>query len=474
MNFLKQLFLFIFFAVYFFTGNTSFVKSEPYFKDNGKKHSVIIGKISVTDENYIYLINNWKSRSKKTYRILNGLPDEYKKLDGKIIEVECDILKKRDWTGEINVKSYRIINQEDKEFYGSDEAENLNKPLIQIALLLDTSNSMDGLIDQAKSQLWKIVNELASAKKYGISPELNVSLFEYGKNSLESEEGFIRMVSQFTTDLDLISDELFKLKTNGGNEYCGWVIRSAVESLNWSASPEDLKLIFIAGNEPFNQAQNIVDFRKSCKAAIKKSIIVNTIFCGNYDEGVRTYWKEGADIADGKYINIDHNQIIVAVSAPQDTEIIKLNNELNLTYIGYGRTGESKKLNQLKQDYNAMSVNSEIAVQRASVKSKSVYKNEDWDLVDAYETDEEILHTMKEEEVPEELKKMNFEERKKYLDNLKKKRALIQHKINQLSKEREKYAADHIQNLSSKNTLDSAIIKTISEIARLKKFEITY
>ena len=33
-----------------------------------------------------------------------------------------------------------------------------------LALLLDTSNSMDGLIDQAKSQLWKIVNELAAAK----------------------------------------------------------------------------------------------------------------------------------------------------------------------------------------------------------------------------------------------------------------------------------------------------------------------
>ncbi len=28
---------------------------------------------------------------------------------------------------------------------------------IMLALLLDTSNSMDGLIEQAKSQLWKIV-----------------------------------------------------------------------------------------------------------------------------------------------------------------------------------------------------------------------------------------------------------------------------------------------------------------------------
>jgi hypothetical protein len=39
--------------------------------------------------------------------------------------------------------------------------------IVQLAILLDTSNSMDGLIDQAKSQLWKIVNEMSRSKKGG-------------------------------------------------------------------------------------------------------------------------------------------------------------------------------------------------------------------------------------------------------------------------------------------------------------------
>ncbi|MES2507664.1 MAG: hypothetical protein V4599_13240, partial [Verrucomicrobiota bacterium] len=37
----------------------------------------------------------------------------------------------------------------------SDNALRDNESLVQIAILLDTSNSMDGLIEQAKSQLWK-------------------------------------------------------------------------------------------------------------------------------------------------------------------------------------------------------------------------------------------------------------------------------------------------------------------------------
>ena len=126
------------------------------------------------------------------------------------------------------------------------EAKN-ERPLVQIALLLDTSNSMDGLIDQAKGQLWKIVNEFINARQNGQRPQLQVALYEYGNNGLSAAKGYIRQVQPFTTDLDKISEELFKLKTNGGEEYCGWVIQTALESLAWSGSRHDFRAIFIAG-----------------------------------------------------------------------------------------------------------------------------------------------------------------------------------------------------------------------------------
>ena len=57
-------------------------------------------------------------------------------------------------------------------------------PVVQMAILLDTSGSMDGLIEQAKMQLWKIVNEMARGKRGGRSPMLEVALYEYGKSSI--------------------------------------------------------------------------------------------------------------------------------------------------------------------------------------------------------------------------------------------------------------------------------------------------
>ena len=123
-------------------------------------------------------------------------------------------------------------------------------PLIQMAVLLDTSGSMSGLIEQAKTQLWTIVNEFALAKRDGQVPMLQVGLYEYGKSSIPAKEGYIRMILPLTTDLDKVSEELFALKTNGGDEYCGKVIKSATESLAWSKSNDDMKMIVIAGNEP--------------------------------------------------------------------------------------------------------------------------------------------------------------------------------------------------------------------------------
>ncbi|MFZ1518066.1 MAG: vWA domain-containing protein [Ignavibacteriaceae bacterium] len=342
---------------------------------------------------------------------------------------------------------------------------------IQLALLLDTSNSMDGLIDQAKSQLWKIVNELATSRKNGKGVELFVSLYEYGKDAIPSQEGHLRNIVPFTQDLDKISDELFKLKTNGGQEYCGKVILDAVNNLQWKKSNDELKIIFIAGNEPFTQGD--VDYKNACKKAVKNGIVVNTIFCGNYDEGVQTMWKDGADISDGKYMNIDHNAEIVHIDAPQDDEIIKLGQDLNKTYIAFGNYGREKKELQAEQDVNSMSLSNEVMVQRSVTKSGGQYKNSGWDLVDAKKDGSVKIEELKDEELPDEMKPMSVQERKVYIEKKEKERSQIQTKINKLNEERSKYVAQKLLENKNDNTLDAVMIKTIREQAKQKyyKFE---
>jgi hypothetical protein len=342
------------------------------------------------------------------------------------------------------------------------------KARVQIAILLDTSNSMDGLIDQAKTQLWKIVNEMALAQYNGQTPLLEIAIYEYGNDGLSASEGHIRMVSQFTTDLDKISEDLFALKTNGGSEYCGQVISVALKQLLWSESNKDLKMIFIAGNEPFTQGK--VNYKESCKDAITKGIIVNTIFCGSHQEGINTFWKDGADLADGKYMNIDQSIKEVYIASPYDDDILKLNNKLNDTYISYGNQGRKMKERQVAQDENAIGAGSQVQLNRAVSKSQAMYSNEHWDLVDAYKKDSKKIEDLQESELPDELKGKSKQERNKYIENKLAEREQIQKQINELNAKRSKYVLEQKKNNPQENTLDAVMIKTVREQAQKKNY----
>lgn len=342
---------------------------------------------------------------------------------------------------------------------------------IQLAILLDTSNSMDGLIAQAKAKLWSIVNEFATTRKDGKAPEFEVALYEYGNSGLSRDGGYIRQVLPLTTDLDKVSQELFALRTNGGDEYCGAVIKAATEGLAWSASNEDLKVIFIAGNEPFTQGG--VDFRKACPAAAAKGIIVNTIFCGNHEEGVRTNWRDGAVLADGRYMNIDQNAALVHIEAPQDAEIARLGVALNSTYIPFGAAGRAARENQAEQDRNAAALAPSVMTQRALSKSSVHYRNASWDLVDALAQKEVRLADIKDDDLPEAMRMMSLAEREKYVADQARQRSDIQAKIAALNAERVKYVAAEEKKLaaSGRNTLDAAVIEAVKAQAAAKNFK---
>ena len=343
------------------------------------------------------------------------------------------------------------------------------KPVVQMAILLDTSGSMQGLIEQAKAQLWSIVNEMAKTKKEGISPKLEIALYEYGKSTIPKSEGYLRMILPFTTDLDSISEELFKLKTNGGEEYCGTVIQSAVKNLRWTKNSKDYKSIFVAGNEPFTQGK--ISYEKSCKLAIRNGIIINTIFCGNKKAGVQTKWKDGADLADGQYMNIDHNKVAQQIKTPYDKDILKLNQKLNQTYIPMGTVGAAKKSRQSKQDSNAKSLSPSVLVERSVAKASSRYKNESWDLIDATLADNEVLEKISDLQLPANLRGKSNEEIKQYIQKMNLQRKSFQKEIQALSQKRQSYILKKRKKAGQDNTLEQAMLKSIQKQLHLKGFK---
>jgi len=349
--------------------------------------------------------------------------------------------------------------------YKEKSLKHFRQPVVKIALLLDTSNSMDGLINQAKSQLWDIVNQFAYAKCGNNSrPGLQIALYQYGNNDLAVQEGYIQQVLGFSNDLDKISQKLFSLTTNGGEEYCGEVIHQSLNQLDWGKNPDDLKMIFIAGNEPFTQGRK--DFRQSVLNAKENDVIVNTIFCGSYAQGVNTHWQEGALLSGGEYMAIDHNRQVVHIKTPYDQIIIKLNARLNNTYVSYGSKGASRMALQEVQDSEAMALEEVVAVKRAVSKSSAYYNNAEWDLVDASTRKDFDLGKVRKESLPETLKGKSEVQIKQYLSEKKAERKRVQKEIQEANAKREAYLAKIQKNETGE--LEQAMLQAIKKQAANK------
>jgi len=344
------------------------------------------------------------------------------------------------------------------------------KSKIQVALLLDTSGSMSGLIEQAKSQLWQILNSLAKMERDEGDSELEIALYEYGNPSRSSRKNQIKKLKDFTTDMDAISETLFSLTTDGGEEYCGAVIHTSIQELEWGQDDNDLKMIYIAGNEPFTQGP--INYATACQLAKNRNIFVNTIFCGNEKEGIQTMWKQGADLANGTYMNIDHNQATTYIETPYDDKIKELNEELNKTYIPYEEKGKVKKQTQVTQDANALGYSKANTAERAEFKSSKKYKADDWDLVDAYKKDKTVItRTWTAKDMTDTLQTTTIEELEEKIEKIAAKRSQIQAEIKQNNSLRKQYIEENAKSTTEEKNLKNSIEKSVKKQAKQKGYK---
>lgn len=342
---------------------------------------------------------------------------------------------------------------------------------IQVAILLDVSNSMDGLIDQAKAQLWTMVNTLGRVHcDNKANPKIEIALYEYGTPRNDVRKGYIRQINNFITNLDSLSQNLFALTTNGGDEYCGHVIYSSINELKWDSNPNSYKVIFIAGNESFRQGN--ISFTQACTSAKSKGVIVNTIYCGERQQGIREFWNLMGECGNGSFTNINQDYKIEDIATPYDDEIFKLNEQLNNTYISYGARGQEFYEKQQKMDEANTMMSKKAGIKRAEAKSNStVYNNAEWDLVDRTAGKDAELEKIDKKTLPDSLQNKSTAELKTIIVQKQKERAAIQTKIITLNQQRQQYINNQKNNTGGQtvSTMETEVERIIKE--QVKRFK---
>ncbi|MEK7867119.1 MAG: vWA domain-containing protein [Planctomycetota bacterium] len=331
---------------------------------------------------------------------------------------------------------------------------------VDVVFCIDRSGSMSGVIQTAKEKVWAIVNDIARIRP---TPVLRIGLIGYGSADTEFKS------FPLTDDLDAVYGNLMTFQTDmGGDEWVGAVVGKATNEMGWSTDKDALRIIFVVGNETAMQGTPDNMYTVTVPRAIAKDIVVNAIYCGGPGPDEERTWREVAKLADGAYTVIDESGGAITIETPMDQELAELNGKLNGTYLPFGAAGAEGQANQVMQDANshANGAASNMA-QRAMAKSWDGYNCARWDLVDACAQEGFKLEEVKDEALPEEMRKMSTDERRAHIAAKKSERDALMKRINELGRSRQDFidAKVKAEGLTQDKAFDEAVRKAVREQA---------
>jgi Mg-chelatase subunit ChlD len=372
------------------------------------------------------------------------------------------------------------------------------KPNVEVVFCLDTTGSMSGLIEGAKQKIWSISNRIVAGKP---SPNLKVGLLAYRDRG----DAYVTRQTDLTDDLDAIYANLKEYKADQGGdtpESVNQALNEAVTRFKWSADKQTLKIIFLVGDAPPQMSyKDDVKYAESCKLATERGILVNTVQC-DQDADCARVWQEISAKASGDYVQIAQDGATVRVVTPYDRRLAEINAELENSTLVYGsrdkqakdqaarirsldgaksepaRPGDPKgaapvvKVEPPKaSDTKAGTVvpvtggvggigggfggglpgaglgaatATGIAADRAAFNAARGFINR-WDLLADLKTGKVKLESLKDEELPDELRKLPQEKRQAYLDDLEKKREKLQGEARDLARKRDDFTKKKLE-----------------------------
>lgn len=342
--------------------------------------------------------------------------------------------------------------------------DTVSSPRIEAVFVLDTTGSMSGLINAAQEKIWAISSTLCQAEP---APEIAIGLVGYRDRG----DQYITRLTPLSPDLDQVYADLMGFKAAGGGdgpESVNHALCEAVAGIGWSTDKSTYRVIFLVGDyPPHMDYENDVRYPETCLLAGKKGIVINTIQCGAHTP-TTPIWKEIAGLAGGEFFRVGQSGSAVLTSTPYDEKLASLSRDLDATRVFYGdatvRADQEARKTVAEEIYS--SVSASAAAQRSvfnaslSGKDNLLGSNE---LVDDVVSGEVDLSSIKEEELPENLREMNPAKRTAYIEEQSRKRESLQKEIQLLSEKRQDHIREEIKKSArgGKETLDNQIYQAI-------------
>lgn len=340
------------------------------------------------------------------------------------------------------------------------------KPTVEVAFVLDTTGSMGGLLESAKRKIWSIATSVVDA-----NPDADIRIGLVAYRDIGDE--YVTRTFDLTTDIQDIYGNLLDLKARGGGDWPESVNEAldvAVNKLHWTGGNDVHRIVFLVGDAPphMDYAQD-TKYPKTLAVAKQRDIVVNAVLAGSARDTERV-WQDIAQQGDGRFIPIpqDGGELVV-IETPYDDDIIILQKEINGTVIPYGPQKLQKRVEEKTRQLSqvaaaAPSSASDMASylnKRAKVSSEAV--TGDGDLVSAVASGRTTVANVKDDELPDTLRKLTPEQRTAEIEKQAQARKSLNEKLAALVQKRDAFVADKKRSTAPARTssFDRAVEDTL-------------
>lgn len=315
--------------------------------------------------------------------------------------------------------------------------------VIELLFVLDTTGSMGGMLEGAKSKIWSILNDVLQ-QRGNSGAIIRVGLVAYRDRG----DAYVTRITPLSDNLDNVYSQLMRLRPEGGGDTPEDVRSAMAEALRaggWSApGARTSQVMFLVGDAPPQEHyHNLPSASASAREARRRGIIVNAIQCGD-DADPTAAWRNVAQDGGGDYFAIAQDGGVDVVVTPYDQELAQLGQQIGSTYMPYGRREE-----RIARQSAQVAVESQVAAaappaakaDRALNKALNDRPYDESDLVQKATAGNVALPSIAEAELPDALRRLAPAERQGALDNAVGDRRALRDRIVALSKLRQQYLA---------------------------------
>lgn len=309
----------------------------------------------------------------------------------------------------------------------------VSRPRFEVAFVLDSTGSMGGLIEGAKQKIWSIANAIISRSP---TPEVRIGLVSY--RDRDGDE-YVTRRFDLTDDIDAVFANLQSFRADGGGddlESVNQALHEAVTRMSWSKDPDVLKVVFLVGDYgPHMDYRDDVKYPDTCREAVKRLIVINTVQCGDVAE-TTPVWRDIARRSEGSYVALAQDGNMQAMTTPYDEEMAKVSAGISGTLIAYGKLEFQAEVREkaAKAEAAPASVAADRAVYNLASGGKAVQGA--GDLVADLEAGTVDLAKIAKDDLPPEMQRMSLAEQRVYVQARQEERDALNARLEKLSRQR--------------------------------------